>query len=58
MLNLPPGEAAPARIVERFGRYPSLIARSVEGLEADMAALAELLGVDVQVCVKLMSAVC
>jgi hypothetical protein len=48
VLALPPGEATPAKIVDRFGRYPSLIERSVEGLEADMAALAGLLGVDLQ----------
>lgn len=49
VLALPPGEATPAKIVDRFGRYPSLIERSVEGLEADMQALADLLGVELQV---------
>jgi hypothetical protein len=49
VLALPPGDAAPSKIVDRFGRYPSLIERSVEGLEADMQALADLLAVELQV---------
>eukprot|EP00879_Flechtneria_rotunda_P010095 GHRR01010553.1.p1 GENE.GHRR01010553.1~~GHRR01010553.1.p1 ORF type:complete len:552 (+),score=265.30 GHRR01010553.1:262-1917(+) len=53
VMELPEEEASAQLIIERFSRYPAILARSVEALEAQLSSLAELLGSDLQRAARL-----
>ncbi|KAF6261618.1 hypothetical protein COO60DRAFT_742444 [Scenedesmus sp. NREL 46B-D3] len=46
-------EASAQLIIERFSRYPAILARSVDALEGQLSDLAELLGADIQRAARL-----
>eukprot|EP00775_Hariotina_reticulata_P005567 gene5567-5804_t len=48
VMALPDDEASAQLIIERFSRYPAILARPVEALESQLSGLAELLGTDLQ----------
>lgn len=48
VMDLPAEEASAQLIIERFSRYPEILERSVDALEAQLSGLAELLGSDLQ----------
>lgn len=53
VMALPDEEASAQLIIERFSRYPAILARSVEALEAQLSGLAGLLGCDLQRAARL-----
>ncbi|WIA11405.1 hypothetical protein OEZ85_011523 [Tetradesmus obliquus] len=53
VMALPEDKASVELIIERFSRYPAILARSVDALEAQLSGLAGLLGCDIQRAARL-----